>query len=111
MTGPGVRHLINVMGDGSTETQPPNLEEHSEWEHVFLQSDGTDRILTEGTQYLFCKDGPQYHSIIFMHECNVTMIGAAMTRLRIDTHYSIYEVREDCDDTVCYLQASFSELF
>ena len=35
-----------------------------------------------------------------MHECNITMIGAAMTRLRTDTHYSIYEVREDCDDTV-----------
>ena len=58
VTGPGVRHLINAMGDGSTQTQPPNLEDHNEWKHVFLQNDGIDRMLTEGTQYLFCKGYP-----------------------------------------------------
>jgi hypothetical protein len=36
------------MGDGSMETQLPNLEDHNEWKHVFLQNDGTDRMLTEG---------------------------------------------------------------
>ena len=63
MTGPGVRNLIDAMGDGSTEIQPPNLEEHSEWQHVFLQNDGTDRMLAEGTQYLFCKE-LVVHSVI-----------------------------------------------
>lgn len=53
--GPGIRHLLGARGDGTTIAEPPNLDEHPDWQHVFIQSKGGDRLLTPGTKYLFCK--------------------------------------------------------
>lgn len=55
VTGPGVRQLLGVRDDSSTEIKPPNYEEHPEWKHVFIQSNGDKRKLNKDTKYLFCK--------------------------------------------------------
>ena len=47
-------HLLRAT-DISAITQPPNLVEHPEWQHVFVQSCDGDTLLTPGTKYLFCK--------------------------------------------------------
>ena len=53
VTGPGVRHLVGAIGDGSRMTLPSKLNE--EWDRVFIQSRAADRELIPGTKYLFCE--------------------------------------------------------
>lgn len=56
MKGPGVQHLLKMgVQDNSTIVQPPNLENHPEWQHIFVQSTDGERKLTPSTKYLFCK--------------------------------------------------------
>ena len=70
VTGPGIRYILGITGNGSTITMPTpsDLVESDDEQHdnskpesgvkhdvVFIQNRERDRILEPGTKYLFCK--------------------------------------------------------
>ena len=70
--GPGVQHLL-TKGTGE-RVQPPNLDKHPKWQHVFVQSTDGERQLTKSTKYLFCKCNLRTHA----HMLHAHMLHAQM---------------------------------